>query len=267
MMGADGATRAAAEAGSLDPRFDGRVALVTGGTSGIGRATVLAFARRGAKVAVVGRDRERGETVVRDALAAGGEACFLSADVASPAELERLVPAALERFGRLDIAFNNAGYQEPRGLLGDQPPAAYDAVFDTNLRALFLAMQAEIAAMLAAGGGVIVNNASVSGVRNANPGFALYSASKAAVLSLTRSAAMEYAERGIRINAVSPGRVTTPMMLASKVADMEVVAAGLPLRRMGKPEEVAAAVVWLASEAASFVVGHNLCIDGGFLSQ
>jgi len=114
---------------------------------------------------------------------------------------------------------------------------------------------------------VIVNNASVSGVRNPNTGLALYAASKAAAVSLTRSAAMEYAPAKIRINAVSPGRITTPMMLASKIADMEAVAAGLPLRRMGQPEEVAEAVLWLASDAASFVVGHNLCVDGGFLSQ
>ena len=121
--------------------------------------------------------------------------------------------------------------------------------------------------MLSAGrGGVIINNASVSGVRNPNPGLALYSASKAAVVSLTRSAAIEYAPLGIRINAVSPGRVETPMMLASGIADMSVVAAGLPVRRLGKPEEVAEAVVWLASDAASFVVGHNLCVDGGFLA-
>jgi NAD(P)-dependent dehydrogenase (short-subunit alcohol dehydrogenase family) len=113
---------------------------------------------------------------------------------------------------------------------------------------------------------VIVNNASVSGVRNSNPGFALYSASKAAVLALTRAAAMEYAPQKIRINAISPGRVVTPMMLGSKIADMGAVAAGLPLRRMGEPEEVAEAVVWLASDAASFVVGHNLCVDGGFLA-
>jgi NAD(P)-dependent dehydrogenase (short-subunit alcohol dehydrogenase family) len=121
--------------------------------------------------------------------------------------------------------------------------------------------------MLQAGGGVIVNNASVSGIRNPNTGIALYAASKAAVISLTRSAAMEYAPKGIRINAISPGRVLTPIMLGSKIADMSAVAEGLPLRRMGQPQEVAEAVVWLASPAASFIVGHNLCVDGGFLSQ
>ena len=246
--------------------FGGKVALITGGTSGIGQATALAFARRGARVAIAGRSLERGAAVVAKIEATGAEALFVPADLCEALEIESIVPAVLERFGRLDVAFNNAGYQEPRALLAEQPAEAYDTVFDTNLRAVFLSMQAEVRAMLPAGG-VIVNNASVSGVRNPNPGLALYSASKAAVISMTRSAAMEYADRGIRINAVSPGRVTTPMMLASKIADMKAVAAGLPLKRMGDPEEVAAAVLWLASDASSFVVGHNLSVDGGFLSQ
>lgn len=248
------------------PAFDGKVALITGGTSGIGQATALAFARRGAHVAIAGRNAERGAAVAAEIEAAGAEALFVPVDVSNAFEVEAMVPAVVERFGRLDIAFNNAGYQEPRALLAEQPAATYDTVFDTNLRAVFLAMQAEIRAMLPTGG-VIVNNASISGVRNPNPGLALYCASKAAVISLTKSAAMEYADQGIRINAVSPGRVTTPMMLASKIADMEVVAASLPLKRMGEPEEVAAAVLWLASDASSFVVGHNLSVDGGFLSQ
>jgi NAD(P)-dependent dehydrogenase (short-subunit alcohol dehydrogenase family) len=134
------------------------------------------------------------------------------------------------------------------------------------MRALFLCLRAEIPAMLAGGGGAIVNNASVSGVRNPNPGLSLYSASKAAAIALTRSAAMEYAPRGVRINAVAPGRVVTDMMLASGIADMAQVAAGLPLRRMGRPEEVASAVCWLLSDEASYIVGHILCADGGFLA-
>jgi NAD(P)-dependent dehydrogenase (short-subunit alcohol dehydrogenase family) len=177
-----------------------------------------------------------------------------------------MVDFALAELGRLDIVFNNAAFQEPRGLLADQPDETYERVLDTNLRSVFQAMKAQIPAMLRQGGGVIVNNASVSGVRNPNPGLSLYAASKAAVLALTRAAAMEYAPQKIRINAISPGRVVTPMMLGSKIADMGAVAAGLPLRRMGQPEEVAEAVVWLASDAASFVVGHNLCVDGGFLA-
>lgn len=254
--------RAPGEAG-----FRGKVALVTGGTSGIGRATALAFARRGAAVVVVGRDAARGDAVVDEIAGDGGEAVFLKIDITDPRALDTLIPATIERYGRLDIAFNNAGFQEPRSLVADQPAETYDTVFDTNVRSVYRAMQAEIRAMLDSGGGVIVNNASVSGVRNPNPGLALYCASKAAVISLTKSAAMEYAQNGIRINAVSPGRVVTPMMLASKIADMSAVAQGLPLRRMGEPEEVAEAVVWLASDSASFVVGHNLCTDGGFLSQ
>jgi NAD(P)-dependent dehydrogenase (short-subunit alcohol dehydrogenase family) len=248
-------------------RLDGKVALITGATSGIGRATALGLARLGVRVVVAGRDRERGDAVVHDIAGSGGEAVFVQGDVTRAPDIGRMVDAALERFGRLDIAFNNAGYQEPRQLLAEQPPEVYDAVFDGNVRSVFLAMQAEIRAMLMQGGGVIINNASVSGVRNPYPGLSLYCASKAAVISMTRSAALEYAASGIRINAVSPGRVITPMMLGSKVADMEAVAAGLPIKRMGQPEEVAAAVVWLASEEASFVVGHNLAVDGGFLSQ
>jgi NAD(P)-dependent dehydrogenase (short-subunit alcohol dehydrogenase family) len=192
---------------------------------------------------------------------------FLAADVTLPESAAAMVAFALAELGRLDIAFNNAAFQEPRALLAEQSDEIYERVLDTNLRAVFQAMKAEIPVMLRQGGGVIVNNASVSGVRNPNPGLALYSASKAAVLALTRAAAMEYAPHKIRINAISPGRIVTPMMLGSQIADMGAVAAGLPLRRMGEPAEVAEAVAWLASDAASFVVGHNLCVDGGFLAS
>ncbi len=245
----------------------GKAALVSGASSGIGRATALALAREGAAVFLVGRDRERGEAAASTCAEFGAPAFFFAADLSRPGQAAAMVEAALQRFGRLDIAFNNAGMQERRALLAEQPDGVFERVVATNLRALFLAMKAEIAAMLRHGGGVIVNNASVSGVRNPNPGLALYAASKAAAISLTRSAAMEYAPHGIRINAVSPGRVETPMMLASGIDDMAAVAMGLPLRRMGRPEEVAAAVLWLASDAASFVVGHNLAVDGGFLAQ
>ena len=247
--------------------FAGKIVLVTGATSGIGKATAIAFGRLGARVVVSGRSVQRGKAVLAELEECGAEALFVPADLAERDAVERLVSAVVDRFGRLDIAFNNAGFQEKRALVADQAPETFDTVFDTNVRAVFIAMRAQIRAMLTSGGGVIVNNASVSGVRNANPGFALYCASKAAVISLTRSAAMEYAQQGIRINAVSPGRVTTPMMLASRIADMKAVAAGLPIKRMGEPEEVANAVLWLASDAASFVVGHNLNVDGGFLSQ
>lgn len=247
--------------------FTGKIVLVTGATSGIGEATARAFARSGATVVAVGRNREKGAAVAAECAGVGGVgSLFFAADVTEPEAMSGVVGQVMERFGRLDVAFNNAGWQEPRAPLDEQPDAVFDQVFDTNVRALFLAMKAEIAVMRGQGGGVVINNASVSGVRNPNPGLALYAASKAAALALTRSAAMECAPQGIRINAVSPGRIVTPMMLGSKIADMSVVAAGLPARRLGQPEEVAEAVLWLASDAASFVIGHNFCVDGGFLA-
>ncbi|MEI7871908.1 MAG: glucose 1-dehydrogenase [Alphaproteobacteria bacterium] len=246
--------------------FKGKVVLVTGGATGIGRAAALAFGHRGALVVMAGRRQAEGDKAVAALVEAGGSGRFIAADITKPEDIERLHRTILEEHGRLDVAFNNAGYQEPRAPLADQDSALYDRVFDTNVRSVYLSLQHQIRLMTRQGGGAIVVNTSVSGLRNPNPGLALYSASKAALVSLTRSAAMEYAEKGVRINAVAPGRVVTDMMLASKIMDMGAVAAGLPLRRMGQPEEVAEAVVWLASDASSFVVGHVLCTDGGFMA-
>jgi NAD(P)-dependent dehydrogenase (short-subunit alcohol dehydrogenase family) len=251
----------------MDASFEGRTVIVTGGGSGIGRATALAFASRGGRVVVAGRRLSRCEETARLIHTAGGEAVARRTDVAVSAEVAELVRFAADAFGRVDIAFNNAGVQERRGLLAEQPDDVFETVFGTNVRGLYLCMKHEIAHMLEAGGGVIVNNASVSGIRNPNPGLALYSASKSAAISLSRSAAMEYAARNIRINTVAPGRIVTDMMLGSGIDDMAKVASGLPVKRMGTPEEVAEAVVWLASDAASFVVGQTLVVDGGFLAQ
>jgi NAD(P)-dependent dehydrogenase (short-subunit alcohol dehydrogenase family) len=248
------------------PDFKDKVVLVTGGATGIGLATALAFGRSGARLVIAGRRQSEGEKALAALAETGAGARFIATDVTRPDELERLHRTILETYGRLDVAFNNAGYQEPRAPLAGQDSTLYDRVFDTNVRSVYLSLQHQIRIMTQQGGGAIVVNASVSGMRNPNPGLALYSASKAAVLSLTRSAAMEYAQDGVRINAVAPGRVVTDMMLSSKIMDMGAVAAGLPLRRMGRPEEVAAAVLWLASDAASFVVGHVLCTDGGFMA-
>jgi NAD(P)-dependent dehydrogenase (short-subunit alcohol dehydrogenase family) len=248
-------------------RLAGRICLVTGATSGIGRATALRMAQEGAAAVVVaGRRAPLGEAVVEELRALGTQALFVATDVTQDADAASLVETTVARFGRLDAVFNNAGFQERRALLAEQDEAVYDRVFDTNVRSLFNALRRQLPALIAAGGGAVVNNTSVSGIRNPNPGLSLYGASKAAAIALTRAAAMEYAPRGVRINAVAPGRVVTDMMLASGIADMRQVAANLPLRRMGHPEEVAAAVTWLLSDEAAYVVGHVLCADGGFLA-
>ncbi len=247
-------------------RLAGRVCLVVGGTRGIGRATALRMAAEGAAaVAVAGRNVSLGEQLAEELNGFGTESLFVPADVTQDADLASMVDQIVTRFGRLDAVFNNAGFQERRALLAEQPESLYDQVFDTNVRAIFNAMRHEIPAMLQTGG-AIVNTTSVSGFRNPYPGFSLYNASKAAAISLTRTAALEYAPHGIRINSVAPGRVVTEMMLAAGVGDMQQVAEGLPLRRMGHPEEVAMAAVWLLSDEASYIVGHVLCADGGFLA-
>lgn len=246
--------------------ISGKVALVTGGATGIGKATSLALAERGATVVIAGRRQGVGDAVVNEIRAQGGQGEFHCADVTDPAALTALHETISNRHGRLDIAFNNAGYQERRAPLTEQADEVFERVFDINFKAVFRCLRLQIPAMAEAGGGSIIVNASVSGLRNPNPGLSLYSASKAAVISLAKSAAMESAQSGVRINVIAPGRVATDMMLSSGIMDMKAVAAGLPIRRLGKPEEVAEAVVWLASDAASFVVGHVLCVDGGFMT-
>ncbi|MCA1413437.1 glucose 1-dehydrogenase [Bradyrhizobium sp. NBAIM20] len=249
-------------------RMNGKVCLVTGGGSGIGRATALRMAAEGAEAVVVaGRREAEIEATAAACRELGTEAIALKTDITKEDEVARLVGTAVARCGRLDVAFNNAGFQERRAPLEEQATEIYDSVFDTNVRALFLCLRHQLPAMLAQGRGSIVVNTSVSGVRNPNPGFSLYSASKAAAISLTRSAAMENAPRGVRINAIAPGRVVTDMMLRAGVGDVATVSAGLPLRRMGSPEEVAEAVVWLSADASSYVVGHVLAADGGFLAS
>lgn len=247
--------------------FADKVVLVTGGATGIGKATALAFAEKGATVVIAGRRAVEGEAAREEIERLGPIARFVEVDVTRPEEIAALHDAVTSEFGRLDVAFNNAGFQEPRAPIAEQDTALYDRVFDTNVRSVFCALQHQIRIMEQQAQGAIIVNASVSGLRNPNQGLSLYSASKAATISLTRSAAMEVAEKGIRINAVAPGRVVTDMMLNSKIMDMNAVAAGLPVRRMGEPREVAEAVVWLASSAASFVVGHVLCTDGGFMAS
>lgn len=249
----------------MTQRFTGKTVLITGGGSGIGRATALAFAAEGAVVAVAGRRREPLDQTVRLIRDAGGQASAVTADVSSPAGAQRIVAAVAERHGGLHIAFNNAGIIEA-GPLADMDPAAWDRQIAVNLTGVFLAMKHEINCMRASGGGVIINTASNLGAHMRLPFLGAYAATKAAVSALTRAAAREYIADGIRINAISPGPIDTPMSLrpGETQADRSKRLAGaLPVGRAGTVAEVAAAVLWLASPEAGFTIGHDLVIDGG----
>jgi len=247
--------------------FEKKVALVTGGGSGIGRATALGFAREGAKVVIGNRNVERGEETVSMIRDAGGTASFKRTDVLVAAEVKALVDHAVMTYGRLDMAFNNAGIEgEVKPTLVDQTEANFDAVMGVNVKGVWLSMKYEIPRMLDQGGGAIVNCSSVAGVIGF-PGIGIYSASKHAVIGLTKAAALEYSAQGIRVNAVNPAVIDTEMVdrlavgMNMKKEDMTTFH---PIGRLGRVEEVAEAVLWLCSDKASFVTGHSLIIDGGF---
>ena len=249
--------------------FEGKVALVTGGGSGIGRATALAFARDGARVVIGNRNVQRGEETVSMIRAAGGTASFRRTDILVAADIEALVKHAVSEYGGLDLAFNNAGIEgEPRPL-AEQTEANYDAVMDINVKGVWLSMKYEIPRMLDQGGGAIVNCSSVAGVIGF-PGIGIYSASKHAVIGLTKAAALEYSTQGIRVNAVNPAVIDTEMV--DRLADgMNMKKDDLttfhPIGRLGRVEEVAEAVLWLCSDKASFVTGHSMMVDGGFTAR
>jgi len=247
----------------------GKVALITGGTSGIGRATAVALAGAGARTVIAGRRADAGEETARQVRAAGGECVFVTADVTERAEVQALVERAAAEWGRLDCAFNNAGITGEVARTADCSEENWERTLRVNLTAVWHCMKFEILEMLKRGGGAIVNNASVAGLVGMRGGPA-YSASKGGVIQLTRTAALEYAKAGIRVNAVCPGFIETPMTEAhtSGNADLEPWIRRIqPMGRLGTVEEVAQAVVWLCSEAASFVTGHALAIDGGMTAQ
>lgn len=256
---------------SSAPRFQGRVALVTGGTTGIGRATAIAFAREGARVVVAGRRRAEGDETVRLAravAAAGGDASFVETDVTSEASVAKLVEAVMARHGRLDAAFNNAGVEQQKiAPLVESTVEDYELVFGANVRGVFTSLKHEIRAMLEHGGGSIVNNASVAGLIGFG-GNAIYSASKHAVVGLTKAAALDYAKAGVRINAVAPAAIQTPMLERfTKTVPREMLESLHPIGRIGTPEEIASAVLWLCAPESSFVTGQTIAVDGGFTAQ
>ncbi len=256
---------------SMKTSLENKVAVVTGGTSGIGKAAALALARAGAKVVVAGRRENEGQAVVQTIEKTGGKALFVKTDVSREADVKALVDKTVATFGRLDIAFNNAGIEGQMGPTTEvQTSENYQSVFDINVKGVLLSMKHEAAAMLRNSGGSIINTSSIEG----QVGFAgsgVYVASKHAVNGLSKSAALEFAKKGIRVNTVSPGTIQTEM-IGRMLGEGESEAKKWwenqhPVGCFGPPEEVAAAVVWLASPEASFVTGTDIAVDGGYLAQ
>lgn len=245
--------------------FVGKTVLVTGAASGIGRGAALAFGRHGANVVVADiaelAGQETAQAIVRD----GGSAAFVRVDVAQAADVEALLARTVELYGRLDCAFNNAGIEEEHQRLADSDESMFDRMIGINVKGVWLCMKHEITQMLRQGSGSIVNMASVAGLVAA-PKHAIYAASKHAVVGLTKSAAAEYGKKGIRVNSVCPGVIRTPMLERALLRDAawEATLTGLhPIGRLGEVDDVVSAVLWLCSDAASFVTGHQLAVDGG----
>jgi NAD(P)-dependent dehydrogenase (short-subunit alcohol dehydrogenase family) len=249
--------------------FAGKVTLITGGGSGIGRAAALQFAERGAAVVVADLDADHAKAVADEVLAAGGTGMPYAVDVTDPAAVEEMVAATVASYGGLDVAVNNAGTSGTFAPIADQPVDAWRSTVELNLSGVFYCMRAEIPRLLERGGGAIVNTSSGAGLMGF-AGLPAYVASKHGVVGLTRGGALEYAKQGIRVNCVCPGTVRTPMLEGFTGNNEDVLQAmgrAMPVGRLATPEEIGAAIVWLASPAASYVTGHALAVDGGAAAQ
>lgn len=247
--------------------LEGKVAIVTGGSSGIGKSTALAYAKQGMKVAVVDIHETRAQAVANEIIENGGTSIAVLADVAKSEQVEAMVDRVVEEFGQLDVAFNNAGIDLEHTPIANVEEDVYDKLMDVNVKGVWLCMKYEIAQMLKQGsGGAIVNTASIGGVI-ASPRMPIYGATKHAVVGMTKTAAVEYGKKGIRVNSVCPAVIRTDMAAEAFARDSrrEAIAIGMhPIGRLGNPEEVSNAVLFLSSEASSFVIGHQLMVDGGF---
>lgn len=250
--------------------LQGKSIVITGAGAGIGRATALAFGRAGARVMAADLDRERGEATVAAITQAEGQARFYQCDVSVSADVEALMAATVDAYGQLDCAYNNAGIEGPGGLTHLYDEALWHKVIAVNLIGVWLCMKYEIPHMLQQGGGAIVNAGSIAGLVASTGNGSAYTASKHGIIGLTKVAALEYAKAGIRVNAVCPGVIHTTMterMDSRTPGYFERITAVSPTGRVGTPEEVAEAVLWLCSNAASFVTGHALTVDGGYVAQ
>jgi NAD(P)-dependent dehydrogenase (short-subunit alcohol dehydrogenase family) len=244
-------------------RFTGKVALVTGAASGIGRATALAFAAEGARVAILDRTAVALRETEAALKQAGGEVLAIACDVSIPEQVEAAVAQVVERFGRLDVAFNNAGVENKATPLHEIELQEWDRILNINLRGTFVCMKHEIAQMVRQGGGVVVNTSSGAGIRGVAGG-ASYAASKHAIIGMTRSAALDYAKQNIRVNAILPGNIETPMMDRFTAGDLQKAIDLEPVGRLGKPEEIVEAVLWMSSDLGGFVTGSAVVVDGGW---
>jgi NAD(P)-dependent dehydrogenase (short-subunit alcohol dehydrogenase family) len=247
--------------GSL--RFEGKIALVTGAAGGIGRATAMAFAAEGARVVVMDRSRASLQETVEHMKAAGADVLAEACDVSKSDEVKAAVAHAVETFGRIDCAFNNAGVENKPTPLAEIDIEEWDRILGINLRGTFVCMKYELAQMLKQGGGVIINTSSGAGIRGVAGGSA-YAASKHAIIGMTKSAALDYAKSNIRVNAVLPGNIATPMMERFTGGDIQKAIELEPVGRLGKPEEIAEAVLWMCSDLGSFVTGSSIVVDGGW---